>query len=230
MHEIKSGTVAMAYSQRVLPELLPVVLVHGGLYEGMTSREFWAETGVLGELKAKHLTVLAPQRPAQPQSWDEERRSLLESIDAAGHDRVALVGASNGCSTAVRLAIENPERVARMMLAWPATVGDLVVDELLRLIITDEADEVAAHDLLRGETLRGVSDAELGALDVPVVVFPSLIENQVHQRQTLMGILATVTDSFLVSGSPEPTDDQFLEHRSTFITMVAEFARKEHDD
>jgi pimeloyl-ACP methyl ester carboxylesterase len=107
----------MSYSQRVLPVMLPVVLVHGGLYEGMTSREFWADTGVLGELKARHLRVLAPQRSKQPQSWDEEARSLLDAIDAAGYDRVALVGASNGCSAAVRLAIENPDRVGRMMLA-----------------------------------------------------------------------------------------------------------------
>ena len=210
--------------------MLPVVLVHGGLYEGMTSREFWADTGVLGELKSRHLRVLAPQRPAQPQSWDEERRSLLEAIDAAGYDRVALVGGSNGCSAAVRLAIENPDRVVRMMLAWPATVGDPVVDELLSIIITDEADDAAARELLSGETLRGVTDAELGGLDLPVVVFPSLIENQVHQRHTLMGILANVPDSFLVQGSPEPPDDQFPEYRDTFISMVAEFARVEHDD
>ena len=220
----------MAYCHWVLPEMLPVVLVHGGLYEGMTSREFWAETGVLGELKAKHLNVLAPQRPGQPHSWDEERQSLLEAVDAAGHERVALVGASNGCSAAVRLAIENPDRVARLMLAWPATVGDPVVDELLGIIISDESDEAAATNLLPGETLRGVSDAELGALDLPVVVFPSLIENQVHQRQTLMGILANVPDAFLVPGSPEPPDDQFPEHRDSFITMVTEFARVEPDD
>ena len=220
----------MAYSQRVLPEMLPVVLVHGGLYDGMTSRDFWGETGVLGELKSRHLRVVAPQRPSQPESWDEERRSLLEAIDAAGFDRVALVGASNGCSSAVRLAIENSDRVARMMLAWPATAGDPVVDELLHVIISDEADEAAARNLLSGETLRGISDAELGELDVPVVVFPSLIEDQVHQRRTLMGILSNVSDSFLVSGSPEPPDDQFPEHLDAFVTMVTEFARVEHDD
>ncbi len=210
--------------------MLPVVLVHGGLYEGMTPNEYWADTGVLGELRAKHLKILAPRRPVQPRSWDEECQSLIDAIDAAGYDQVALVGASNGCSAAARLALENPERVARLMFAWPATVGDPVVDELLSIIIADEADQDAATELLSGETLRGVSDAELGSLDLPVVVFPSLIENQVHQRQTLMGILANVKDSFLVPGTPEPPDDQFPEHRDTFVTMVAEFARVEHDD
>ena len=155
---------------------------------------------------------------------------MLEAIDAAGHDRVALVGASNGCSAAVRLAIENSDRVARMMLAWPATAGDPVVDELLKVIVADEVDEAAARNLLSGETLRGLSDAELGELDMPVVVLPSLIENQVHQRHTLMCLLAKVSGSFLVPGSPEPPDEEFPEHLDAFVTMVAEFARVEHDD
>lgn len=214
----------------MLPELLPIVLVHGGLYEGMTVKEFWADPGVLGELRAKHLKFLAPQRPAQPLSWDDEEQILLAAIDNAGHDRVALVGASNGCSVAARLAIAHPDRVARMMLAWPATVGDKVVDELLRIIITDEADEDAAEALLKGETLRGVTDAQLSALDLPVVIYPSMPENQVHQRSTIMGLLAVINGAFLVGGSPEPPDDNFADHLDDFISMVTEFGRVEHDD
>lgn len=206
------------------------MLVHGGLYEGMTPSDFWADTGVLDGLRASDLEVLAPVRPAQPRSWDEEREVLLHAIDAAGYSRVALVGASNGCSAAARLAIDHPERVERLMLAWPATVGDQVVDELLRVIIADEADEAAANALLTGDTLRGVTDTELEALDLPVVVFPSLIENRVHQRQTLMGILSKVHDAFMVAGTPEPDDQQFPEYLEAFVTMVAEFARLEHDD
>ena len=84
----------------------------------------------------------------------------------------------------------------------------------------------AASDVYK----RQVTDAELAALDVAVVVYPSLIENQVHQRQTLMGILATVTDSFMVQGSPEPPDDDFPNFLDAFVTMVEEFGRVEHDD
>lgn len=220
----------MAYARRVLPQMLPVVLVHGGLCDGTTSRAYWADTGVLGELRARHLRVLAPSRPIRPQSWEAESDALLAAIDDAGHERVALIGASNGCSAAVRMTIDHPDRVERLMLAWPATAGDPVVDELLRVIITDEVDEEAADALLDGETIRGVGDAELGGLELPVVVFPSLIENRVHQRRTLMGVLSTVPDAFMVAGSPEPDDAQFLEHRDTFVAMAAEFARVEHDD
>lgn len=209
---------------------LPIVLVHGGLYEGMTSDAFWNETGVLGELRANHLTHIAPQRPAQPRSWSDEEHALLAAIDEAGFDKVALVGASNGCSAAARLAISHPDRVERLMLAWPATTGDSVVDEVLSVVIADETDSDAAAALLAGETLRGTTDAELGALDLPVVVYPSLVENQAHQRRTLMGILATVPGSFMAGGSPEPPDADFPDHLDNFITMVTEFARVEHDD
>lgn len=213
-----------------LPIALPVVLVHGGLFESMTSAEFWHNTGVAGELRSRHITFITPQRPAQPRSWKEEASTLLTEIDAAGFERVALIGASNGCSAATRLAISHPDRVERLMLAWPATCGERVVDEVLRVIITDEADAPTADALLSGDTLRGVSDAELGALDLPVVVYPSLVENQAHQRRTLMGILAAVPGSFMAGGSPEPPDADFADHLDAFITMVTEFARVEHDD
>lgn len=116
------------------------------------------------------------------------------------------------------------------MLAWPATVGDNVVDEVMRVIINEDANAEAATALLAGETLRGVTDAELGSLDLPVVVYPSLVENQAHQRRTLMGILAAVTGSFMAGGSPEPVDADFADHLDGFISMITEFARVEHDD
>ena len=214
----------------MLPELLPVVLVHGGLYENTTSAEFWGDTGVTTALGATNTEFIAPQRPAKPASWDEERRSLSEAIDAAGFERVALVGASNGCSAAARLAIDEPDRVARLMLAWPATANDESLDGLARIIITDEMGSDVADALLQGETLRGVTDDELAQLQIPLVVFPSLPENHAHQRQTVMGLLAAQPNGFLVGGSPEPPHAQFAEHLDTFITMVTEFARVEHDD
>lgn len=214
----------------MLPVKLPIVLVHGGLYESMTPKEFWADTGVLGELRSRHLTFAAPQRPPTPRSWEEEEQELLAVIDEAGFDRVALIGASNGCSAAVRLALAHPERVARLMLAWPATVGDPIVDEVLEIIITDEMDTDAALALLTGETIRGVTDGELGELDLPIVVYPSLVENRVHQRHTIMGLLALVKDAFLVPGSPEPPDADFAEHLDAFVSMVAAFSREEYDD
>ncbi len=209
---------------------LPIVLVHGGLYEGMTAKEFWEASGVLGELRGNHLDHLAPDRPAKPSSWDEEANALLTAVTEAGYDNVALVAASNGCSAAVRFALANPDRVERLMLAWPATNGDSVIDEVMKVIITEDADAETAAAILSGETLRGVTDAELGSLDLPVVVYPPLVENQAHQRSTLMSILATVPGSFMAGGGPDPTDADFADSLDGFITMVTEFSRVEHDD
>lgn len=214
----------------MLPQLLPVVLVHGGLYEDMTPDEFWAETGVLGDLAAANSEFIAPQRPPQPRSWSEECQWLLEAIDQAGFDQVALVGASNGCSAAARLAIDHPDRVARLLLAWPATAGDQVLDDLARIIINDQMGIDVANELLAGETLRGVTDSELGSLTMPLVVFPSMPANHAHQRETVMGLLQAQPNGFIAGGSPEPLDEQFPDFRHAFIHMVTEFARVEHDD
>jgi hypothetical protein len=41
--------------------------------------------------------------------------------------------------------------------------------------------------LLAGQTLRGVADADLAALDLPVGVLPSVPEDPFHQRRTVDG-------------------------------------------
>lgn len=214
----------------MLPQLLPVVLVHGGLYEDMTPDEFWAQPGVLRALADANSEFIAPQRPPQPRSWGEESQWLLEAIDEAGFGEVALVGASHGCSAAARLAIDHPDRVARLLLAWPATAGDQVLDDLARIIIGDQMGAEVADRLLAGETLRGVTDDELGSLAMPLVVFPSMPANHAHQRETVMALLRAQPSGFIAGGSPEPLDDQFPEFRDTFIHLVTEFARVEHDD
>jgi len=62
-------------------------------------------------------------------------------LDAAGIDRAALVGHSMGAATAVRLALEHPERVGALVLVTPAHLGrpsrdlarwDALADGLLR--------------------------------------------------------------------------------------------------
>lgn len=213
-----------------LPIKLPIVLVHGGLYEDMTVDDFWGQSGVLGELRARHLTALAPQRPSQPASWSEEATALLAAIDEAGHERVAVVGASNGCSAALRLAIDHPDRVARILLAWPATAGDPVVDEVMRVVIADASSPETAAALLAGGVVRGVNDTELAELDIPTVIYPPLVESQSHQRRTLMGILSSVSGSFMVAGGSDPLDADFADHLDTFVTIVEEFSRIEYDD
>ena len=108
--------------------------------------------------------MLAPDRPRRPSGWDVELAALGELL--ANHDEpVTIVGASNGCTVAVLLALNFPDLVDRLLLAWPATGGDPAVDtrDPGRLIERGCPPEVA-DALLAGETLRGVTDADLPAL------------------------------------------------------------------
>lgn len=215
-----------------LPELLPIVLVHGGLYDDppMTASDFWIASGVAGALSKNGVEVILHERPAEPTSWDDERDALVATIEATGHERVGLVAGSNGCSTAMRLVLDRPELVARTLLCWPATAGDPVVDELARVIIADTHGDDAAAALLDGMPLRGTSSEELAAVDHEVVIYPSLPENKIHQRSTVFELLDVIPDAILVGGSPEPTDAAFADFLEGFASIVTAFSRIEHDD
>ncbi len=215
-----------------LPELVPIVLVPGGLYDDppMTGVEFWGTSGTAGALAASGVQFSIHERPAMPRSWTEEAAALADTIDRAGHDRVALVAGSNGCSVALRFLLDHPGRAARTMLCWPATAGDPVIDELARIIITDTHDATVAAALLAGAPVRGVSAEELATLDHEFVVYPSLPENKIHQRTTVIALVDALQNAIIVGGSPEPPDDAFAGFVDSFASVVAAFSRIEHDD
>ena len=83
--------------------MLPVVLVHGGLYEEASPQTFWMDTGVApalakartGRLRSRHVSI-------QPASWSEEASTLAASIQKEGLGPAAVVAGSNGCSAALR--------------------------------------------------------------------------------------------------------------------------------
>ena len=215
-----------------LPELLPVVLVHGGLFDDppVTGESFWISNGVAPMLSGRNVEVIVHERPVEPASWKQEAEALAATIESTGHERVALVAGSNGCSAALRLLIDRPQLIARTMLCWPATAGDPVIDSLARIIITDAVDADAADALLAGEPVRGVTTDELSSIDSEVVLYPSLIENQAHRRSTQTELLTTIPGIILVGGSPEPFDDAFGEFVEHFVNMVEAFSRAHHDD
>ena len=215
-----------------LPESLAVVLVHGGLYDEppMTGTSFWVDTGVVRMLRGRNVEVIVHERPANPTSWVEEAEALAATIEATGHERAAVVAGSNGCSAALRLLLDRPELVARTMLCWPATAGDLVIDGLARIIISDAHDDAAADELLSGRPIRGASPDELATIDGEVVLFPSMPENQAHQRSTQTELLTTLPGVILVGGSPEPFDDAFSDFAEGFVNLVEAFSKAHHDD
>lgn len=215
-----------------LPEALPVVLVPGGLYDKppVTAQWFWVETGVAPMLTRRNIEVVVHERPKAPRSWVEEAEALATTIDAAGHERVALIAGSNGCSAALRLMLDRPELVARTMLCWPATAGHPVIDGLAHTIISDAHDQAVAEELLSGSPLRGIMTEELASLTGEVVIYPSMPESQAHQRSTITELLTTIPDVMLVGGSPEPFDDAFADFVVGFVDIVEAFSKVHHDD
>jgi len=215
-----------------LPELLPIVLVPGGLYDDppVTATDFWVTSGVASALSRLGVEFTLHERPKAPRSWAEEADALAGTIRGAGYEKAGIVAGSNGCSAALRLAIDHPELTVRTMLCWPATAADPVIDELARIIITDAHDADVASALLDGAPIRGVTIEGLAALSHECVVYPSLPENKIHQRATVFELLDAIPDSILVGGSPEPPDDAFGTFVETFASVIAAFSRVEYDD
>lgn len=208
------------------------MLVPGGLYDEppVTADWFWVQTGVAPMLRRRNLEVLVHERPSKPTSWTEEAQALASAIEDVGHERVALIAGSNGCSAALRLMADRPELVGRTMLCWPATAGHPVIDGLARTIIADVHSEAVAAELLAGTPIRGVTADELGAVSGEIVIYPSMPESQAHQRSTITELLSTVPGIMLVGGSPEPFDDAFADFVEGFVDLVEAFSKVHHDD
>ena len=177
---------------------MTVVLVHGGLWEDMDAERFWVRPGVVAALEARGVPVLAPDRLPHPRSWAEEVAHLVPLLP---DEPVTLVGGSNGCSVAARIAVERPDRVGRLVLAWPAIAGDSEVDTLYLA-------SGVPPELLAGETLGGLSDVELVQLRLPVAVLPGPVDRY-HQRSTVDALLALIAGAVELAPSPEPPRPEF---------------------
>jgi pimeloyl-ACP methyl ester carboxylesterase len=106
---------------RFLP--MGVVLVHGG-YHGA-----WCWDGVVPRLDAPTLAVDLPGRGSHPMDLDEvtievSADSVLADIDAAGFDRVVLVGHSLAGVTLPVVAGKLGDRVARLVFVSCLVVPD----------------------------------------------------------------------------------------------------------
>jgi pimeloyl-ACP methyl ester carboxylesterase len=174
-----------------------MVLVHGGLWEDMDAERFWVRPGVVAGLVGAGVEVLAPDRLPRPDSWAAEVEHLLGLLPAAPS---TVVAGSNGCSVAARIAVEHPSRVARLVLAWPATAGDPRIDEWSRR-------QGVPDGMLAGETLRGVTDAELAGLPMPVAILPA--DDPFHQRRTTDSLVRVLPGSVELPTCPEPPRPDF---------------------
>jgi pimeloyl-ACP methyl ester carboxylesterase len=188
-----------------------VMLIHGGLYESIGPEEFWHEPGIVAGLEMAGYRVITPRRLTTPRSWSDEIEHLRDSIPSVP-SQWSLVAGSNGCSVAVRMAVDCEGLVSRLVLCWPATAGDPELDK----------SENAPAEMLRGGTLRGVSDAELAGISVPVTVVPSDPPNRYHQASTARRLLFLIPGATSTRAFPESPRPDFAEHRGEFVdTLVS---------
>lgn len=199
-----------------------LLLIHGGLWEeGMDARRFWDQPGITAGLQRRGFNVLAPSRLRQAPDWTAEASHLASMLSGPA---VILAG-SSGCSAAARLAVDFPGTVTRMILAWPATAGDPAIDAPARAQLAAHGASPEVIDaLLTGQTLRGLTDTELAALNMPAAVLPSAPANPFHQQHTADTLLRLLPQAEELPGSPEPPRPEFPPHLNAFVNAVAAFA------
>jgi pimeloyl-ACP methyl ester carboxylesterase len=188
----------------------------------MNAATFWTETGVVEDPSSRGFDVVTPERLSQPRSWADDGEHVAEQLRSHVARPLTVVAGSNGCSTAARIAIAHPDLVERIALCWPVTVGqDHVLEQSLAERISGRSGEDVAGCLLGGETLRGVRDAELMSLVVPVAIMASEPENLVHRRSTTTALLQLWPDAVELPAMPEPPMARFQPVR--FVEALTEW-------
>ena len=152
--------------------------------------------------------VDASDRDTTPTSWSR----AADQAAAAILRPATIVAGSNGVSVAIRLAVQHPSLVRKLVLLWPARTGDLRLDQQL--------PAGAAH-LVAGDTIRGVADAELGALTLPVAVMASEPENPIHRRSTALRLVTLIPNAVPIEpGFPEPLRPEFRAQLDAFVDAL----------
>ena len=204
-----------------------LLLIHGGLWEDTGADWFWRRTGVVSGLERLGFDVVAPDRQRRASSWTDEARHVAARLSGSCllGAPVTVVGGSFGCAVAVRLALDFPGLARRLLLAWPAAVGDQFTASRVRADLARRGAQAGVVDALLGSsTLPGASDAELGSLTVPVAVLPSAPPNPVHSRGTVDALLRLLPSAVEVPGCPEAPRPEFAPHLESFLDTVAAFA------
>jgi pimeloyl-ACP methyl ester carboxylesterase len=200
----------------------PVVLLHG-----LTATRRYVVMGSTALQRSGHDVIAFDARghgrsePAADRAYGYEALSadLQAVLDAAGVRRATLAGASMGAHTAVRFALEHPDRVALLALITPAFCPDGPEEDLdhwdaLATGLRDRGVEgfVAAYDLsalpagLRA-TVETVLRQRLSAHAHPLAVADALEavpRSRPFERLTDLGAIAVPTLVIASRDEPDP--------------------------
>jgi pimeloyl-ACP methyl ester carboxylesterase len=162
----------------------PVVLLHGltatSKYVVMGSRSLERSGHDVLAYDARGHGASDPAPDPEAYTYADLAADLLDVLDGAGMERAVLAGSSMGAHTAVRVALEHPERVAGLVIITPAYdpehwPGDLARWDALSdgLRTGGVAGFVAAYSETR-DTLRKVLEQRLAAHEHPGAVADAL--------------------------------------------------------
>jgi pimeloyl-ACP methyl ester carboxylesterase len=130
---VESGGVTLAGEEA--GEGTPVVLLHGltatRRYVVMGSRALERDGHRVIAYDARGHGTSTPAPDPDAYDYDDLVTDLQAVLDDRGLDSAVLAGASMGAHTAVRLALDHPERVAGLVLATPAFDPDAPREEEL---------------------------------------------------------------------------------------------------
>ena len=145
---------------------------------------------------------------------------------ARPHGRpLTVVGGSFGCAAAVRLVLDFPGIAGRLVLAWPASLGDQFTTIRVRAALSRQGARGATVDALLGAgTLPGTTDAELGLLDLPVAIVPAVPPDPLHPRSGGRRAAAAAAVGRGTARLPEAPRPEFPAHLEAFLDAVAGFA------
>jgi pimeloyl-ACP methyl ester carboxylesterase len=130
-------------------------------------------------------------------SYEALSHDLGHVLDAFGFERALLVGASMGAHTALRFALERPERVAGLVLITPAYDPDEAESQLPR------------WDALSHALRTGGIPAFLDAFDVSALAprWRELVRTVISQRLALHQSLEAVADALSAVPRSRPFED-----------------------
>jgi pimeloyl-ACP methyl ester carboxylesterase len=206
-----------------------LLLIHGGLWEDTDADWFWRRPGIVAGLERLGHTVVAPDRPNRASSWGDEAGHMVSAVRGAVSGTlppgpVTVVGGSFGCAVAVRLVLDYPALVERMVLAWPAALGDQFLATRIRADLARRgAAPQVLGSLLGAETLPSATDEELRTITAPAAVVPSVPPNPLHGRNTVDALLRLLPNATELPGCPEAPRPEFAPHLTAFLAAVAGF-------
>jgi hypothetical protein len=126
----------------------------------------------------------------------------------------------------VRLALDFPGTVGRLVLAWPASLGDQFTTIRIRAGLSRQGARSPLLDALLGAgTLPGTTDADLGTLDIRVAVVPAVPSDPLHPRSAVDALLRLLPSAVELPGCPEAPRPEFPTYLEAFLDAVTGFAR-----